>query len=167
MLKPFRHLTQTEWLTTCKQLYYVMYGLIIAFFTIVLSLNNLNMADTGEPYKLFDPNEQAGMIVQYAVIIYTLASIPGVLYWFKRSCAKIAKIEDEDLKYDTYFSYATIRMGVIAFAMVLGLLAYMLLGAYNPMIWLTAIAAIAFVFTKPTAAKAEEELRPQDENLKY
>lgn len=167
MLKPTRHLTQAEWLTYCKQFYYIMYVLVIALFGAVWYLNYTTLAETGEPYKLFDPNERVGLIIQYGVIIYTLASIPGALYWFKRSCAKIAKIEDEDLKYDTYFSYATLRMSVIASAMVLDLAAYMLLGAYTSMIWLTAIAAIAFVFTKPSAAKAEEELRVQDEDLKY
>lgn len=164
MLKPTRHASKAEWLKTCNAYYYVVYVTIIAVYAAIWYLNNSTIAETGEPYKMFDPNETAGMILQYGAIVYTLAAIPGALYWMKRSCAKIAKIEDEELKYDTYYTYALKRMGFVALTMYFGLAAYMLLGAYNPMLWLAAIGAIAFVFTKPTSGKAEEELRPQDEN---
>lgn len=167
MLKPTRHASKAEWQKMCNVYYYVVYVAIIAFYAGIWYLNNITIAETGEPYKMFDPNETIGMILQYGAIVYTLAAIPGALYWMKRSCAKIAKIEDEELKYDTYYTYAQQRMGFVALTMFLGLAAYMLLGAYNPMLWLAAIGAIAFVFTKPTAAKTEAELRPQDEDLKY
>ncbi len=164
MLKPTRHASKAEWLKICNAYYYVVYVTIIAVYAAIWYLNNSTIAETGEPYKMFDPNETAGMILQYGAIVYTLAAIPGALYWMKRSCAKIAKIEDDELKYDTYYTYALKRMGFVALTMYFGLAAYMLLGAYNPMLWLAAIGAIAFVFTKPTSGKAEEELRPQDEN---
>ena len=165
MLKPTRHASKAEWQKMCNVYYYVVYVAIIAFYAGIWYLNNITIAETGEPYKMFDPNETIGMILQYGAIVYTLAAIPGALYWMKRSCAKIAKIEDEELKYDIYYTYAQQRMGFVALTMFLGLAAYMLLGAYNPMLWLAAIGAIAFVFTKPTAAKTEAELRPQDENM--
>ena len=137
MLKPNRHMSKTEWLSSMKIAYYVLYVLIILLF------------------------------FQYGAILFTLAVIPGALYGFKRACAKIAKIENEDLRYDTYYTYATLRMGLIAMAAALSLMAYMLLGAYKPMLWLAAIGAVALVFTKPGEAKTEQELTPTDDKDTY
>lgn len=167
MLKPYAHMSKTEWLSRMKMIYYVLYALIIALFGVIWYLNYESLQTTGEPYKLVDPSETAGMIIQYGAIIYTLASIPGALFEMKRACAKIALIEDEDTKYDTYYAYANLRMTLVALAAALSLAAYMILGAYKPMIWLAAIGAVALVFTKPSSAKTEEELRPQDPNTQY
>ena len=167
MLKPHYHMTGTEWLSSLKIGYYVMYALIVVLFGAIWYLNYDSLAANGEPFKLFDPNETIGMVLQYAAIIYTLAAIPGALYGFKRACAKIAKIDNDDLKYDTYYTYATLRMALVALSVALSLLAYMLLGAYNPMIWLAAVGAVALVFTKPSAAKTEDELTPKDPNTQY
>ena len=162
-----QHKTKAEWLKLHHQLYYLVYGLIIVLFGLVWYINYSSLQDSGEPFKLFDPNSTSGLVLQYGAIIYALASIPGALYWFKRKCASISRVEDEELKYDLYYSYAFIRTAVIALSMPLSLLAYMLLGAYRQMIWMAAIGALAFVFCKPSERKAEEELRPQDNDLKY
>ena len=167
MLKPHYHMTRTKWLSSLKIGYYVLYALIVVFFGAIWYLNYDSLAANGEPFKLFDPNETIGMVLQYAAIIYTLAAIPGALYGFKRACAKIAKIEDENLRYDTYYTYATLRMGCIAMAAAMSLIAYMLLGAYKPMLWLAAIGAVALVFTKPGEAKTEQELTPTDDKDTY
>lgn len=164
MLKPTQHKSPAEWLSGIKVLYYVLYVLIIATFGAIWYLNYMSLSQSGEPFRLLDPNQTAGMVLQYAAIIYTLTVIPGALYGFKRVCEKIARIEDEGLKYDTYYMYAYVRMGLVALAAAISLVAYLLLGAYQPMIWLAAIAAVALVFTKPSAAKTEEELRPKDTN---
>jgi len=165
MLRPYKHFENAKWLKIMRTLYYVLYGLIIVLFGLIWYHNYETIGRTGQPYQLFAPNEQWGMLIQYFVIGYTLAVIPGVLYWMKRACRKIAKIEDEALRYDTYYTYADIRIGAIAIAVLFSLLAYWLLGAYKPMLWLAAIGAVALVFAKPTAAKTEEELRPQDESI--
>lgn len=167
MLKPNQHHTKSEWLKQLQTTYYVLYVLIVALFGVIWYMNYSSITESGEPYRLFAPDETIGLVFQYGAILYTLAVIPGALYGMKRLCAKIAQIEDEDLKYDTYYSYAHMRMGVIALAVVLSLVAYMLLGTYKPMIGLAAIGAVALVFTKPSAAKTEEELRPQDPDTKY
>lgn len=164
MLKPLFHFPQAKWLKTMRSLYYVLYVLIIILFGLIWYLNYITIAKIGVPYQVFSPTEKWGMIIQYGAIIYTLAAIPGVLYWMKRACQSVSRIEDEELRYDTYYTYADIRIGVISFAVIISLLAYMLLGAYKPMLWLAAIGAVALVFAKPTAAKTEEELRPHDEN---
>ncbi|MBQ7530194.1 MAG: hypothetical protein IJT12_00620 [Paludibacteraceae bacterium] len=160
-------MTKTDWLSQTKKMYYILYALIIVLFGVIWFLNYDSLKQTGEPYKLIEPQSTAGMVLQYAAIVYTLLSIPGALYGFKRVCTKLAKMEDEDLKYDTYYAYANLRMSLVALAAGLPLIVYMLLGAYKPMIWLAAIGAVALVFTKPSAAKTEEELRPQDNDLKY
>lgn len=166
-MNQLQHKSPNEWLTQVKQLYYIVYGLTIVLFGVIWYMNYESIADSGAPYRLFEPNSTTGMYLQYGIILYTLAAIPGALYWFKRKCATIAKIEDEAERYDTYYTYACMRVGIIAMALPLSLFGYMALGAYKPMLWMAAIAAIAFVFTKPSAAKTEEELRPQDEDLKY
>lgn len=167
MLKPNRHRSKTEWLSRMKIAYYVLYVLIILLFGAIWYMNYDSLTQNGEPFKLFDPNETIGMIFQYSAILFTLAVIPGALYGFKRACAKIAKIEDENLRYDTYYTYATLRMGCIAMAAAMSLIAYMLLGAYKPMLWLAAIGAVALVFTKPGEAKTEQELTPTDDKDTY
>lgn len=166
-MNPNQLKSPNEWLTQVKQFYYIVYGLTIALFGVIWYLNYTSIADSGEPFRLFDPNSTIGMSLQYGIILYTLAAIPGALFWFKRKCDTFAKIEDETERYNKYYPYACIRMAIIALAMPLSLFGYMVLGAYKPMLWLAAIAAIAFVFTKPSAAKAEEELRPKDNDLKY
>lgn len=152
--------TEQEWLKQLRMTYYVIYALTIALFGVVWYINYTSVAETGEAYKLIDPNEPMGLGLQYGVILYTLAAIPGALYWFKHKCRTIAKIEDEATRLDQYYRHAHMRMSVIALSMPVGIMVYMLLGAYRPMIWVAAIAAVAFVFTKPSEAKTREELAP-------
>lgn len=167
MTNQTQHKSKAEWLRLHNQLYYIVYGLVIIFFGVIWYINYQSLSESGEPFKLFDPNDTAGMTLQYGAILYALAAIPGALYWFKRKCIALSRMEDEDAKYDLYYTNATLRTALIALSMPLSLLAYMLLGAYRPMLWLAAIGAVAFVFCKPTARKAEEELRVQDEDMKY
>ena len=153
MTNQTQHKSKAEWLRLHNQLYYIVYGLVIIFFGVIWYINYQSLSESGEPFKLFAP--------------YALAAIPGALYWFKRKCTALSRMEDEDAKYDLYYTNATLRTALIALSMPLSLLAYMLLGAYRPMLWLAAIGAVAFVFCKPTARKAEEELRVQDDDMKY
>ena len=164
MLKPNQHHTPSEWLKQLQITYYVFYVLIVALFGVIWYMNDRSVSESGEPFRLFSPNETAGLTLQYIAIGYTLVIIPWALYGMKRTCAKIALIEDEALKYDTYYTYAYMRMGAIGMSVLLSLVAYMLLGAYNPMIWLAAIGAVALVFTKPSAGKTEDELQAPDPN---
>jgi hypothetical protein len=48
--------------------------------------------------------------------------------------------------------------------MVFGIAAFYLMGAYQSMLWITAISAIGWYFTKPTEAKLQAELQPKDPN---
>ena len=41
---------------------------------------------------------------------------------------------------------------------------YYLLGMYKPLMWLAAMSAVAWYFTKPTIGKMEIEMTPKDPN---
>jgi len=153
-----------QWEKELNMFYYMIYALVIILLGYVWYINYSNMqAGEDSPFALFDPQSKTGMAIQYGAILYTLCAIPGALYWFKQQCRKLSELEDEELKYDRYFRFAMVRGGLIALAMLFSLFAYMFLGAYQPMIWLAAIAAVAFVFCKPNPRKTEEDLRKNDE----
>jgi hypothetical protein len=48
--------------------------------------------------------------------------------------------------------------------MILGIAAFYLMGAYQSMLWITAVSAIGWYFTKPSEAKLQAELLPKDSN---
>ena len=60
--------------------------------------------------------------------------------------------------YSEQFDY---EMG---FTMPMNIALYYLLGNYQPMMWLAAMSAVAWYFTKPTLGKMEQEMRPKDPN---
>jgi len=147
-------------------MYYTIYACVIAFLGFAMWQNSINVPEEGEQgiFAIFNPNDQLGMNLQYIAIIYTLCSIPGVLFWFKRKCRQLSKIEDDEQKYAQYYQSAIMRSSLIAAGLVLSSALYVYMDFYTPMLWLAGINAIAFVFTKPTPGKAEAELRPEDEN---
>ena len=49
--------------------------------------------------------------------------------------------------------------------MPLGIFAYYWMGCYQSMLWVAAIAAVAWYFTKPTLGKLEQEMKPEDPNI--
>lgn len=116
-------------------------------------------------WHLIDPIgtlTQVGQVIQYVVIIDALFFIPMGLYGFKRRVDKISRLEDEAEKYAQYKKEAIIRIILVSNTMVLGIFAFYLLGCYKTMLWVTAIAAIGWYFTKPTPRKIQLELLPPD-----
>lgn len=107
-----------------------------------------------------------GKVLQYAVIADALCTIPLGLYWGKRKCQYLCTLGDEDeKKWNGYKQMARIRILLVSNSMVLGIAAFYLMGCYSSMLWMTAVAAIGWYFTKPTARKMELELQPkQKEN---
>ena len=153
-----------QWEKELNLFYYMVYALVIILFGYVWYMNYTAVqSGEGSPFAVFDPQSTTGLAIQYGAILYTLCAIPGALYWFKRQCKKLSEMEDDELKYEQYFRYAFVRGGLIALAMIVSLFAYVFLGSYQPMIWLAAIAAVAFVFCKPNPRKTEEELSKKDE----
>ena len=111
---------------------------------------------TSQPdFEPINPMEQLGMILQYAAIGATLVAIPFGLYMVKL------------FKPDTLAKYqeiATGRILAVGLTMPMNIAFFYLLGTYRPMMWLAAMSAIAWFFTKPTLGKLEQEMTPEDPN---
>ena len=160
--------TPEQWEKELNMFYYMTYALVIILLGFVWYVNYASVqAGESSPLALFEPQSRMGMYIQYGAILYTLCAIPGALYWFKHQCKKLSEMEDEELKYERYYRFAMVRGALIALAMVISLFAYVFLGAYQPMVWLAAMAAVAFVFCKPNPRKTEEDLSKKDPDTTY
>jgi hypothetical protein len=102
-----------------------------------------------------DPNSPVGQALQFAVIITALTCIPFGLYLIKWKKPKTLK---------EYEQLAAVRIFIVGGNMIPAILIYFLLGCYRPMIWVAAISAVAWYFTKPTLGKMEQEMKPKDPN---
>lgn len=111
-----------------------------------------------------DPMSTLGQVLQYAVIFDALLTIPAGLYFCKRQCAKLAELTDEEQKLVGYKKAATLRILLVSNTMIWGIAAFYLMGAYQSMLWITAVSAIGWYFTKPSEAKLQAELQPKDPN---
>ena len=117
-----------------------------------------------ELVQAIDPMSTIGQVMQYAVIVDALLTIPAGLYLCKRKCTKLAELADEEQKLMGYKRVATLRILLVSNTMVLGIAAFYLMGAYQSMLWITAVSAIGWYFTKPSERKMELELQPKDPN---
>jgi len=107
-------------------------------------------------YEPLDRMSPLGQVVQYIIIFDALITIPLGLYlvkWFKPQTL------------DKYFKCAASRIILASNAMPLGIAAYYWMGCYQSMLWVAAIAAVAWYFTKPTRGKMEAEMTPEDPNM--
>ena len=140
-------------------LYY--YGVLILTLISGTLAYFLIMKDFVQP---IDPMSTLGQVLQYAVIFDALLTIPAGLYLCKRQCTKLAALADEEQKLAGYKKAATLRIILVSNTMVFGIAAFYLMGAYQSMLWITAVSAIGWYFTKPSEAKLQAELQPQDPN---
>lgn len=147
-------------------IYYAMMGL-----TICAALLAYLMVTNDNAY--IDPYTTLGQVIQYIIIFDALLTIPGGLYLMKymrpRLCAMAPDpltATDEELsrQAQAYLQVATMRILLVGNSMVLGVAAFYIMGAYQSMIWVAGISAIAWIFTKPTRAKMDIELTPVDPN---
>jgi hypothetical protein len=137
-------------------LYY--YGVLILTLISGTLAYFLIMKDFVQP---IDPMSTLGQVLQYAVIFDALLTIPAGLYLCKRQCAKLAQLSDENAKYNGYKKAATWRILLVSNTMIWGIAAFYLMGAYQSMLWVTAVSAIGWYFTKPSERKMQLELQPQ------
>ena len=107
------------------------------------------------------PMSMLGQVLQYAVIFDALLTIPAGLYLCKRQCTKLAELTDETSKLAGYKRAATLRILLVSNTMVFGIAAFYLMGAYQSMLWITAVSAIGWYFTKPSEGKLQAELQPK------
>ncbi|MBQ6790824.1 MAG: hypothetical protein IJQ20_04455 [Paludibacteraceae bacterium] len=135
-----------------KKLNWIYYGqMVIAL--IVLSA--MYYAFSKGLYEPLDRMSQTGQMVQYIIIFDALLTIPLGLY-----IVKYFKPQTPE----KYFKLAATRILLVSNSMPLGIFAFYWMGGYKSMLWVAAIAAIAWYFSKPTLGKMEEEMKPQDPN---
>ena len=105
-----------------------------------------------------------GQVIQYVIIFDALLTIPLGLYLCKKQCTKLSVLENEDEKLMGYKQAATLRILLVSNTMVFAIAAFYLMGAYQSMLWVAAVSAIGWYFTKPSERKMQLELQPQDPN---
>lgn len=121
----------------------------------------LIMKDYVQP---IDSLSTLGQAIQYMVILDALVTIPLGLYLCKKQCTKLSVLENEEEKLLGYKKAATLRILLVSNAMVFAIAAFYLMGAYQSMLWVAAVSAIGWYFTKPSERKMELELQPKDPN---
>ena len=140
-------------------LYY--YGVLILTILSGTLAYFLIMKDIVMP---IDPMTTLGQILQYIVIFDALLTIPTGLYLCKRQCVKLAQLADQTAKFNGYKKAAAWRILLVSNTMIFGIAAFYLMGAYQSMLWITAVSAIGWYFTKPSEAKLQAELQPENPN---
>lgn len=137
--------------------YYGMAVLTVLVWTVCYYLNSKGLL------PIIDRMSVTGQVVQYIVILNALICIPLGLYWFKRQCQSIRLIEDEQARIDEYIRKDKVRIVLVSQTMVVAMLGFWLLSQYQSMIWVAAIGAIGWYFTKPTENKMCIELSPTED----
>ena len=140
-------------------LYY--YGVLILTLLSGTASYFLIMKDVVLP---IDSMSTLGQVLQYIVIFDALLTIPAGLYLCKRQCVKLAELAAEEQKLVGYKKAATWRILLVSNTMIFGIAAFYLMGAYQSMLWITAVSAIGWYFTKPSEGKLQSELQPKDPN---
>jgi len=133
-----------------KALNWTYYGIML--FTLII-LGVMYYLTSMPDFEPVNPMEEMGQILQYAAIGMTLFAIPIGLY--------LVKWKKPDTL-DKYKEVATLRIALVGSTMPMNIAMFYLLGGYKPMMWLAAMSAIAWYFTKPTLGKMEQEMKPKD-----
>ena len=138
-------------------LYY--YGIMVLTLLVGTLAYFLIMKDYVQPIDSFS---MLGQIIQYVIIFDALVTIPLGLYLCKKQCTKLSVLENEKEKLLGYKQAATLRILLVGNTMVFAIAAFYLMGAYQSMLWVAAVSAIGWYFTKPSERKMQLELQPQD-----
>ncbi len=121
----------------------------------------LIMKDYVQP---IDSLSALGQAIQYIVIFDALVTIPLGLYLCKKQCTKLSMLDNDEEKLQGYKKAASLRILLVSNTMVFAIAAFYLMGAYQSMLWVAAVSAIGWYFTKPSERKMELELQPKDPN---
>jgi len=136
-----------------RKLNWIYYGQM--FFTCIV-WGVMTYAYSHGMYEPLDVFSKLGMTVQYFIIIDALITIPLGLY-----LVKFFKPQTDE----KYLKLAGLRILLVSNAMPLGVFAFYWMGGYKSMIWVSAIAAIAMCFSKPSIGKMDKEMTPEDPNM--
>ena len=137
---------------TIKKLNWIYYGQMVL---ALLALTVMYYASSKNLFEPLDIFSDLGKTVQYVLICDALLTIPLGLYLIKWR-----KPQTEQ----AYFKYAALRILLTSNTMFFGIIAYYWMGCYKSMLWVAAISAIGWYFSKPTLGKMEQEMRPDDPN---
>lgn len=136
-----------------RKLNWIYYGQMVIALIVLGAMYYAFMTGLYEPW---DRMSKSGQIIQYIIIFDALITIPLGLY-----LVKLVKPKTDEL----YFKVAGARILLASNTMPLGIAAYYGFGCYQSMLWVAAIAAIAWYFSKPTLGKMEQEMKPEDPNI--
>ncbi len=135
------------------------YGIMAVTLLVGTIAYFLVMKDYVQP---IDSLSTLGQTIQYIIIFDALLTIPMGLYLCKKQCSKLSVLENEEEKQLGYKKAARMRILLVSNTMVFAIAAFYLMGAYQSMLWVAAVSAIGWYFTKPSARKMELELQPID-----
>ena len=144
-----------------RTLNFYYYGIMVLTLLAGTLAYFLIMKDYVQPIDSFS---MLGQIIQYVIIFDALVTIPLGLYLCKKQCTKLSVLENEEEKLMGYKQAATLRILLVGNTMVFAIAAFYLMGAYQSMLWVAAVSAIGWYFTKPSERKMQLELQPQDPN---
>ena len=137
------------------------YGIMVLTLLAGTLAYFLIMKDYVQP---IDSLSTLGQAIQYVVIFDALVTIPLGLYLCKKQCTKLSTLDNEEEKLQGYKKAASLRILLVSNTMVFAIAAFYLMGAYQSMLWVAAVSAIGWHFTKPSERKMELELQPKDPN---
>lgn len=109
-----------------------------------------------------DAQSQIGIIISTILIILIIGSVPLTLSLFNRYTKKIAIIEDIETRIAKYQAAGIVRIQIMGFGLVLGVLFFYLMGSQS-MLFCAGIAAIGLFFCKPTPTKISTDLQIDEE----
>ncbi len=135
-----------------RKLNWIYYGQMVIALIV---LTAMYYAFSKGLYEPLDRMSRTSMALQYIIIFDALITIPLGLYlikWLKPQTEK------------HYFKWASTRILLVSNSMPLGIFAYYAMGCYQSMLWVAAISAVAWYFTKPTLGKMEQEMKFGDKN---
>ena len=135
------------------------YGIMALTLLVGTLAYFLIMKDYVQP---IDSLSTLGQAIQYVVIFDALVTIPLGLYLCKKQCTKLSTLDNEEEKLQGYKKAASLRILLVGNTMVFAIAAFYLMGAYQSMLWVAAVSAIGWYFTKPSERKMELELQPKD-----
>ena len=137
------------------------YGIMALTLLVGTLAYFLIMKDYVQP---IDSLSTLGQAIQYIVIFDALITIPLGLYLCKKQCTKLSTLDNHEEQLLGYKKAASLRILLVGNTMVFAIAAFYLMGAYQSMLWVAAVAAIGWYFSKPSERKMELELQPKDPN---
>lgn len=137
------------------------YGIMALTLLVGTLAYFLIMKDYVQP---IDSLSTLGQAIQYIVIFDALITIPLGLYLCKKQCTKLSTLDNHEEQLLGYKKAASLRILLVGNTMVFAIAAFYLMGAYQSMLWIAAVAAIGWYFSKPSERKMELELQPKDPN---